>query len=178
MFGWTVPLMQTLKHWPHLKWVSILSLTVYVNAQNPFWTRAALVQRWIVNSPAFSLPLNISQVHFHCHLHVWVGHKDICERILRSAVHLLERSMELAGLHRHYYGVSHGLLHISCWPDAPHISCSCNQQGTITAPPGLGGCFVVGTINQPPPLFSTFWWCQRGRGRWLVLTGGLKPSEC
>lgn len=50
--------------------------------------------------------MNIFQVYFHRHLHVRVGDKDIRERILYSAVHLLERSVELAGLLRHCHGVS------------------------------------------------------------------------
>ncbi|MEQ2161631.1 hypothetical protein GOODEAATRI_011389 [Goodea atripinnis] len=45
-------------------------------------------------------------VHLHWYLHFRVGNKDFCERILFSAVHLPERPMELAGLHRHCHGVS------------------------------------------------------------------------
>lgn len=56
------------------------------------------------------LPVNIFQIHFYCYLHFRVSYKDICKRILCSAVFLFERSMELAGLHRHRHGVS---IHIS-----------------------------------------------------------------
>lgn len=66
---------------------------------------------------AFSFfSMNIFQVYFHCHLHFWVSDKDICARILYSAVHLLERPMELAGLQRHSHGVSNDIIHIpSYW---------------------------------------------------------------
>lgn len=64
---------------------------------------------WIQELNAL-LPVNIFQIHFYCYLHFRVSYKDICKRILCSAVLLFERSMELAGLHRHRHGVS---IHIS-----------------------------------------------------------------
>lgn len=61
---------------------------------------------------AFSSPsVNILQVYFYRHLHFRVSDKNLCERILYSAVHLLERSMELAGLHRHHHGVRNDIIH-------------------------------------------------------------------
>lgn len=62
----------------------------------------------------FSPSVNIFQIYFYCYLHFWVGDKDICERILCCAVHLPERSLELAGLHRHCHGVSNKIIYVSC----------------------------------------------------------------
>ncbi|KAM7401215.1 hypothetical protein PAMA_005416 [Pampus argenteus] len=51
------------------------------------------------------IPPELIGVYFHCHLHFRVSDKDLCARILYSAVHLLERPVELAGLQRHCYGI-------------------------------------------------------------------------
>lgn len=64
---------------------------------------------WIQQLNVFFF-VNIFQVHFYCYLHFRVSYKDICQRILCRALLLFERSMELAGLHRHRHGVSSTLM--------------------------------------------------------------------
>lgn len=68
-----------------------------------------LVLCWIQELNAFSPPVNVFQIHVHCYLHFRVSYKDICKRILFSAVLLFEGSVELAGLHCHCHGVSNGV---------------------------------------------------------------------
>lgn len=73
------------------------------------WLILSLILSLRLNSGAeciFFPPVNIFQIHVHRYLHVRVSYKDICKRILFSAVLLFEGSMELAGLHRHCHGVS------------------------------------------------------------------------
>lgn len=89
---------------PHCYWLCLFWCT------NPFWTCRSCATLGS-ELTAFSSSVNIFQIYFYCYLHFRVGDKDICKRILRSAVHLLERSLELAGLHRHCHGVSSGIIH-------------------------------------------------------------------
>lgn len=81
----------------------LLFVVIVLKYTNPFWTRRSFEFR--ANCLYFS-SVNIFQIYFHWYLHFRVGHKDIRERILHRAVHLLERSLELAGLQRHCHGVS------------------------------------------------------------------------
>lgn len=70
---------------------------------------------------------NDSQVHLHWHLHFRVGNKDFRERVLFSAVHLPERPVELARLHRHHHGVSSlfqsNLFDLAKLPETSQLFC-------------------------------------------------------
>lgn len=87
----------------------------FFKCTSPFWSSELTL---------FCPSVNIFQIYFYCYLHVRVSDKDICKRILRSAVHLLERSLELAGLHGHRHGVSNN--HSACC--TLHITCGRNHQ--------------------------------------------------
>lgn len=91
-------------HYPQRKRPTVRSFD-----QNKFkWLILSFILSFKLNSGTECLfsPVNIFQIHVHRYLHVRVSYKDICKRILFSAVLLFEGSMELAGLHRHCHGVS------------------------------------------------------------------------
>lgn len=69
-----------------------------------------------VNGAASHRPCeHLFQVHFHRHLHFRVSHQDLCQRILRHALHLPAGPLELAGFHRHRHGVRHNVPRNSDW---------------------------------------------------------------
>lgn len=62
------------------------------------------------NATLCSPTMDLFQVYLHWYLHIRVSNKDISERFLYSAIHIFERSVELAGLHGDYDGVSTDIM--------------------------------------------------------------------
>lgn len=93
------------------------------------WLILSFILSFKLNSgtECFFIPVNIFQIHVHRYLHVRVSYKDICKRILFSAVFLLEGSMELAGLHCHCHGVSNdvsGAFHSRLHAESEDLACN------------------------------------------------------
>lgn len=68
------------------------------------------LQSWFIISSfcsdSVSLFKTLFQVHLYWNLHFRVSNKDLSERFLFSSLHIPQRSVELAWLHRHRHGVS------------------------------------------------------------------------
>lgn len=74
--------------------------------------------------------LPLLQIHFHRDLHLRVTHKDCGSRFLYRWLHVSQRSLELAGLHGHLYGVSLGYLHHT--PGWLFSNLAHTEYGTLT----------------------------------------------
>lgn len=77
-----------------------------------------------------SITTFVFQVHIHRNLYIWVSCKNHCTWILYRRVYIPKRSMELAGFHGHFDGVSILLMTNLMFNDIKYVlkCCQCITQ--------------------------------------------------